>query len=99
MSKVNRAPKVHSKPDLMAAIVVYYGSILAGEPINLKQSEKDFREMGINMGVLRRCIARHNKEIEDSGCPSEIVHLLTKNFNLKEPKTKKNNNTLKEAIS
>ena len=85
MSGMTKTPKLHAKPSLMAAVVVYYGSLIAGEPIDLNESENVFHELGVNVDVLRRYINLHNKEIKESGCPSEIVSLLTQTPKLKDP--------------
>ena len=85
MPGMTKTPKVHAKPSLMAAVAVYYGSLIAGEPIDLNKSESVFHELGVNVDVLRRYINLHNKEIKESGCPSEIVSLLTQPPKLKDP--------------
>ena len=70
-------PRIHSKPQLMAAVAVYYASAMNGEPIDLNESEEVFYEMGVNVGVLKAYINKHNREIKASGCPKEIIELLT----------------------
>lgn len=85
MPGMTKTSKLHAKPNLMAAVVVYYGSLIAGEPIDLNKTENVFHELGVNVDVLRRYINLHNKEIKESGCPSEIVSLLTQAPKLKDP--------------
>ena len=51
MSGMTKTPKVHAKPSLMAAVVVYYGSLIAGEPIDLNESENVFHELGVNVSA------------------------------------------------
>ena len=81
MTEVHRLhtpiPKVHSKPQIMAAVCLYYGSILAGEKIDLYEAEEVFKEVGINLDVLREYIQAHNREIRTSGSSPEIIKKLT----------------------
>ena len=98
MSGMKYAPKIHSKPNLMAAVVVYYASLIAGEPIDLNQAESTFHEMGVNVDVLRRYINLHNKEIKESGCSSEIVSLLPQAPRLRDPSIRRKIEQHLEAV-
>ena len=74
---MTKYPKIHSKPNVMAAVAIYYGSILAGEKIDLNEAEPVFHEMGVNVDVLRQYIQGHNREIRSSGCSPEVIKTLT----------------------
>ena len=75
----------HSKPNLQAAVAVWYASVMAGEPIDLNQAEEAFREAGVNVDVLRRYINLHNNEIRESKADPEAVKVLVTTPRLSDP--------------
>lgn len=89
MSKKFEIPKLHSKPNLMAAVAVYYASLITNDPIDLTKAESTLHEMGVNVDVLRRYINMHNTEIKNSGCSNAIISLLTQKPKLGDPSTRR----------
>ena len=75
----------HSKPNLQAAVAVWYASVLAGEPIDLNQAEEAFREMGVHIDVLRQYINIHNNEISQSKADPKVVEALVAKPRLSDP--------------
>lgn len=71
------APKNHVKPNLQAAISLYYACMANGEKVDLNEWDQALEEQGLNSETFRAYIRMHNKYIKESEAPKEVIEVLT----------------------
>ena len=87
-SLTSRTPPNHSKPNIQAALAVYYAALISGEPLDLNECEEEFHRSGVSVDVLRTYINGHNRDIRASDAPEEVKELLTASPRLGDPRTR-----------
>lgn len=88
-SLTSRTPPNHSKPNIQAALAVYYAALISGEPLDLNECEEEFHRSGVSVDVLRTYINGHNRDIRASDAPEEVKELLTASPRLGDPRTRR----------